>query len=194
MGKFVIVIDVSGSMFCKLKNLIRFLGDWIPLKLKQVTNEIALVSFSDNVQIDSQYTSIPQDLVEILGNIFKNREARARGSSVLDAIIEAAGISPTANEIYVFSDFDDNESKASAEDCAKELHSKEVGKLTLVPPLDIWEDPACPNSNAFKNVFISKPYKLIKYSQAKENALSLADEIRKTKKEVRVFNPNALLP
>ncbi len=178
MGRYILLVDISGSMRCKLKKLKDMLADdWIPWRMgSPITNEVALISFSNDVCVNSHYTT---DLAS-LQNMVRNLTLGGCGgyqTSLYDAIIVATVVeSPKPNEIYIWSDLQDTNSDASQSAYVNLANSVGV-TYNLCVPYEWMEDPNCYRVG----ILAPYPFKPVRFVQSAKFAKSLAQKMKMAK-------------
>jgi hypothetical protein len=180
MSRYVVLVDISGSMRCKIAKLKDFLKDyWLPwLMGSPPVNEVALISFSNDVCVESHYTTNLGDLQTLVDG-FVTSGCDGPMTSLYDAII--AGLvfeEPKPYELFVWSDMGDTISDASATDWQNLANSLSI-PVNLCPPYDWLEDPNCP----LMAVLVTPPIKIIPFAKS----LSIAKEITSKVERVKVF-------
>jgi len=174
MARYVVLVDISGSMTCKLKILKEFLQNyWLPwLMGTPPTNEVALISFSNDVCVLSRYTT---DIVA-LKNLISGLATSGCGgpmTSLYDAIIVGLVFeNPKPHGLYVWSDLGDTQSDASASDWQGLANSLAI-PVNLCPPYPWMEDPNCRQMA----VIVTPPIKVIPYAQSLQLATKITAKL-----------------
>jgi hypothetical protein len=174
----VLLVDCSGSMLCKLNKMKEFLAEfWLPWRMgSPVKNQVALISFGNDVVVNSRYTS---DLAS-LQTMVKNLTTGCAGgslTSLYDAIIVASVFeSPKPDGIYVWSDLQDTCSDAKEADYVNLANSVGVS-YNLCPPYEWMQDPNCP----YFSIIVTFPYRPIAYAHSVKIATALAGKLKMAK-------------
>lgn len=176
MGRYVLMVDVSGSMRCKLKKLKETLSeDWLPWRMgSPAVNQVALIAFSNEVCIKSGYTT---DLAMLQGMVNSLTLGGCGGqlTSLYDAIIVATVFeSPKPDEIYIWSDLQDTNSNATESDYINLGNSVGV-HYNFCPPYPWMEDPNCP----YLAVWTTVPFRPIAFNQSIVLATAAAKKLKR---------------
>lgn len=176
MSRIVVLVDVSNSMRCKLENMKKWLKEyWLPYIMgSPPTNEVALISFSNDVCVQSHYTtdlSCLQALVD--GLVVSGCDGPM--TSLYDAIIVGLVFeSPIPDELYVWSDLGDTNSDASETDWQDLANSLGI-TVNLCPPYEWLQDPNCVH---YAVIAIPK-IKLIPYAKSLDIATKFSKKVEK---------------
>lgn len=187
MAKYVLIVDVSGSMRCKLKNLKEMLADdWVPWRIgSPANNEVALISFCNDVCINSYYSNDVKDLQNRVMNLSLN-SCGGSGTALYDAIIVGLTFeSPKPDAIYVWSDLQDNDSHASEMDYINLANSIGI-TINLCPAYEWMQDPHCP----YITPLVNYPFKPIQFSTSVAIAKRFASKLNNSRV---IENPTQLI-
>jgi hypothetical protein len=183
MAEYVVLVDISGSMRCKLKILKDFLKTyWLPWLMETPpVNDVALIAFSNDVCVLSRYTKDLSCLQTLIDGLVTSGCGGAM-TSLYDAIIVGLVFEdPKPDALYVWSDLADTRSDSSNSDWTNLANSigLGVGSVHLCPPYPWMEDPNCPRMA----VLVKPPIKAIPFKRS----LALAKEITKISKVARAI-------
>ena len=144
MSRFVVLLDVSGSMTCKLGLLKQWMIDyWLPYIMgPSPTPEVALIAFSNDVHIKSYYTTNINDLKQKIANTALS-SCGGPMTSLYDAIITGLTFeNPKPDKLFVWSDLGDTQSDASESDWQSLANSVDV-EVDLCIPYEWMQDQNC---------------------------------------------------
>lgn len=151
MGNVVVVIDTSGSMYSKLGNIKTFMESFLEFMIL-MGHKIALVSFSNDVHIESYYTT---NLAQLMTQV--NGLSASGCTALFDAILVGLVFeNPRADFLVVFSDGHDNCSDSGEENW--QTKADELGISVIPYPLDGFEDSKLvPYAGAYTKRLVTVP-------------------------------------
>jgi hypothetical protein len=169
MAKYVVIMDTSGSMYCCKTNLKTYVNAIID-GLIFTGNEIALMSFGNDVHILSYYTNNAGNLNTLVdGLVFTGMTAF--NDAILTGLVFE---NPRPDALLVFSDHGENASDASETDWSN-LSATLGIDVILVPPSDSTYTCSCFGLVRF---FTKKP---ITMKMAQANANAIAKKVKRAK-------------
>jgi hypothetical protein len=169
MSKFVVIVDTSGSMYCCKTNLKPYVNAVVD-GLILTGNEIALMSFSNDVHILSHYTNNAVHLNALVDGLFFSGLTAYNDAILTGLVFE----NPRPKALLVFSDHGENASDASEADWSN-LSATLGIDVTLIPPSDSTYTCTCFGLVRF---FTKKP---ITIKMAQSNANAIAKRVKRAK-------------
>ena len=162
MARYVVIVDTSGSMYCCKTNLTTYVNAIID-GLIFTGNEIALMSFSNDVHILSYYTNNSGNLNTLVNGLVFTGMTALNDAILTGLVFE----NPRPDGLLVFSDHGDNASDAKEADWANLAATLGIN-VTLVPPSNSTYTCTCFGLVRF---FTKKPITM-KMAQANANAIA----------------------
>lgn len=140
MAKYAVLVDTSGSMRCYLETLKDVLRsywlDW--LMGSPPANDVALISFNNDVSILSHYTQDVDNLKTLVDGLVSSGQTAFNDAILVGLVFEH----PRADALFVWSDQHDTCSDAS-ETIWADLSNALGVDVNLCPPYDWMRDPVC---------------------------------------------------
>ena len=138
------------------------------------TNEVALISFSNDVCVQSHYTTDLSCLQTLIDGLVVNG-CDGPMTALYDAIIVGLVFeSPKPDELFVWSDLGDTNSDASESDWQALANSLGI-TVNLCPPYDWLQDPNC----QYYAVLVTPKITLIPYAKSLELANKISAKVEK---------------
>lgn len=140
MARYMVLVDTSGSMRCKLKRLKSFLKDyWLDWLIGYPpVNDVALISFSNDVNILSHYTRDIECLKTLIDGLVSGGLTAFHDAVLTGLVFEH----PRADALFVWSDQHDTCSDASEATWSGLSNTLGID-VNLCLPYDWLEDPEC---------------------------------------------------
>lgn len=137
MGRYVLLVDMSGSMTCYLEDLKEELKedylDWLMERESDTRNHVALISFNADVHVLSHYTTNVDTLKTLVDGLAAGGLTAYDDAMLVGLVLE--WIRP--DELHVWSDHHDNCSNASRA-AWSDLASALGVEVVLNTPPDYW--------------------------------------------------------
>lgn len=175
MGRYVLVVDTSGSMYCymtELKKYLKTLIDGLTAMGQSSQNQIALVSFASEVDILQHYTHNPTTLKTLVDGLTAGGMTACNDGILVGLVCEYE----RPDELFVFSDDGENSSDAKEADWTEIADRYRVDNpsfsVNLVPPS---EDTYGADCFRFARFFTAKP---ISMSMAVTSAKAIAKRVK----------------
>ncbi len=169
MSRYVVIVDTSGSMHGCQNNLKPYVNAIID-GLIITGNEVALMSFSNDVHIRSHYTTIASDLNNMVNGLSFSGLTAFNDAIITGLVFE----NPRPDALLVFTDGGDNASDASKTDLTDLSNSLNIN-VHLVPPSD---DTYTCSGFKLAPLFTTN---VIPMKKAQANAHAIAERVKRAK-------------
>lgn len=172
MAKYVVLVDTSGSMRCYLERLKDVLKEyWLDWLIgSSPKNDVALVSFSNDVSILSHYTQDIGSLRTLVDGLTSGGLTAFNDAILVGLVFE----NPKPDALYVWSDEHDTCSDASETNWS-DLSTTLGIDVNLCPPYDWMRDPNC-----WHMAVVITP-RLVTASMALAKAKGIAERVKRVK-------------
>lgn len=181
MGRYVLVVDTSGSMYCYMTELKKYLKtfiDGLTAMGQSSQNQIALVSFANKVDILHHYTHNPAPLKALVDGLTAGGMTAYEDGILVGLVCEYE----RPDEMFVFSDEGENSSDAKEADWNEIADRYRIANpsfsVNLVPPSEGTYQADC---FRFARFFTAKPISM-------KMAVTSANAIAKRVKTARVIS------
>ena len=181
MGRYVLVVDTSGSMYCYMTELKKYLKtfiDGLTAMGQSSQNQIALVSFANNVDILHHYTHNPAPLKALVDGLTAGGMTAMEDGILVGLVCEYE----RPDELFVFSDDGENSSNAKEADWNEIANRYKAANpsfsVNLVTPSEGTYQADC---FRFARFFTAKPISI-------KMAVTSANAIAKRVKTARVIS------